>query len=280
MIPLALVCIAIGGGADQITAADLGFEGIEPATVVALAPAPGVQRVFRAAELQRLAARFHASNQPEKDLCFERRTAPLDAPRLLEAMQRALPAARIEILDYSRICAPEGELEFPISGLRQTPAGGFWSGSIRYAGGRRFGIWAKVDVKISSPRVVAAEALKSGQVLEASQLRLETRDDFSAAVPAGAIEEAVGKVLRRAVPAGTVIQQQWLGAPPEVTRGETVHVEVRSGAALLSFQGQAEAAGSTGQNITVLNPASKKRFPARIEGKGKVSVETGTSGSL
>ena len=39
-----------------------------------------------------------------------------------------LPAARIEILDFSRQPAPDGELVFPSAGLRQGPDGGYWSG--------------------------------------------------------------------------------------------------------------------------------------------------------
>lgn len=274
MIPLALACIAIAGGADRITAGDLGLQGVDAAAVVGLAPAPGVQRVFRVAELQRIAARLQATAAPESDVCVERRTVVLDAARLMEAMQKQSPDARIEVIDFSRVRVPEGELEFPLSGLRQTADGGYWSGFVRYAGGRRFLVWAKVKVRTSSARVVAAEALKPGQVLAASQLRIETRDEFSTAPPVVSIEDAVGKVLRRAVPAGAEIQQQWLAAPPDISRGDTVRVEVHSGAAVLAFEGKAEAGGSVGQSIAVLNPDSKKKFQARIEGKGRVSVRS------
>ena len=65
-------------------------------------------------------------------------------------------------------------------------------------------------------------------------------------------------------------------------RGETVRVEVSSGGAHLEFEARAQASGSAGETIQILNPASKKLFPARVEGKGRVSVQGNLSvkGSL
>src|ERR1039457_1423347 len=67
MIPLAPLavsaCLAITPGSDQILIRDLagafpGLQSAAPDLVVALAPAPGVERVFRLPELRRLAPRF------------------------------------------------------------------------------------------------------------------------------------------------------------------------------------------------------------------------------
>jgi flagella basal body P-ring formation protein FlgA len=191
-------------------------------------------------------------------------------------MRRQLPQARIEILEFSRLPAPEGELEFPLSGLRPTPAGGFWSGFVRYSGSRRFLVWAKVKVRITAPRVIAAQDLKPGHALEAAQLRLEMRDEFPAAGGfAGSLEEAAGRVPRRFIPSGAALRTGWLEAPREIARGDAVRVEVRSGGARVELEARAEAAGSTGDTITVRNPVSNRRFPARVEGKGKVSVGKG-----
>jgi flagella basal body P-ring formation protein FlgA len=45
----------------------------------------------------------------------------------------------------------------------------------------------------------------------------------------------------------------------------------------MEAQGRAEASGALHEIIPVLNPASKKRFLARIEGKGLVSVDMSTA---
>src|ERR1039457_1657250 len=189
MISLASValagCLAVSAASDHITLRDLtpAFPGLEAATPdepVGLAPAPGVQRMFRLPELRRLAARLNITADPKSELCFERPVAPLDPARLLEAMRKQLPEAESEILEYSRLPVPAGELEFPLNGLRQMPFGGFWSGSVRYAGGRRYTVWARVKAIAIAPRVIATEDLKPGRVIEASQVRVEMREDFPA----------------------------------------------------------------------------------------------------
>ena len=282
MISLASValagCLAVSAGSDHITVRDLApaFPGLEAATpdqTVGLAPAPGVQRLFRLPELRRLAARLNITAEPKGELCFERPVAPLDPARVVEAMRKQLPEAQIELLEYSRLPVPEGELEFPLNGLRAMPSGGFWSGSVRYAGVHRYAIWARVRVMVIAPRVIAVKDLKPGRVIESSDVRLEMREDS----PSGnlfvtALEHAEGRVLERPVVAGTVLRPQWLEAPKDVVRGDTVQVEVWSGGAHLKLAAVAEASGSMGQSIPVRNTDSKNRFFATIVGKGRVSV--------
>src|SRR5882724_13208540 len=114
MITLASVvlagCLAVSGGSDHITLRDLApaFPGLDAATpdqAVGLAPAPGIQRVFRLPELRRLALRLNIAADPRTEICFERRVVPLDPARLLEAMRKQMPGAEIEILEYSRLSA-------------------------------------------------------------------------------------------------------------------------------------------------------------------------------
>ncbi len=65
-----------------------------------------------------------------------------------------------------------------------------------------------------------------------------------------------------------------LEAPPrEVERGDAVAVEVRSGSALLKFDGAAESGGKAGDVVSVRNPANGARFRARVVAKGKVLVD-------
>ncbi len=284
MTPAAAValaaCLAVAPGADRIVARDFAPAFAELAEAageapLGFAPAPNVRRVFSIPELRRLAERFHINRTPDAEICFERKTATLDAEALLAAMRRSLPDARIEIVEASRSAAPEGEPEFPVSGLRQTPTGAIWNGFVRYAGNRRFFIWAKVTIAVAAPRVIAVEDLKPGKPVEAFQLRVETRDGFPGAPILSTIEEAAGRIPRRSLPAGTVLQPQWLEPAREVVRGQTVEVEVISGTARLTLEAEAEASGSMGQTIPVRNPESKKRFMARVEGPGRVSVGKG-----
>jgi flagella basal body P-ring formation protein FlgA len=286
MIPLAAFalagCLAVGAGSDQVLAGDLaaGFPewaAVPAETPLGLAPAPGLQRVFRVLELRRLAERWSLSPVPDREICVTRRVAVPTAARLLAAMQQEMPAARIELLDFSRQPAPEGALLFPVSGLRQGPAGGYWSGYVAYGGKHRFTLWARVKVMVAAVRVVAAQDLKPGGALEAAQLGVETREEVPAAGFAITVEEVAGKVLRRSVARGTALRAEWLEPAKVVMRGETVRVEAVRGGARLELECMAEGSGAIGEIIPILNPVSQRRFSARVESKGRVVA---TKGSL
>jgi flagella basal body P-ring formation protein FlgA len=275
-------CLAAGAASDQILAGDLAarfpeWAVVPPETPLALAPAPGVQRVFRVPEMRRLAERFSLAPLPDREICFIRPVAVFTAARLLEAMQKEQPAAHIELLDFSRQPAPEGDLVFPLSGLRQGPDGGYWNGYVTYAGRRRFTLWARVKVIVAASRVVAAQDLKQGSPLDAMLLRLETREEVPATGFVTAVEEVAGKVPRRAIAAGMALRKEWLEPAKAVLRGDTVQVEAVRGGAQLELECVAEASGAIGETIPIRNPVSKRSFPARIESKGRVVA---TKGSL
>jgi flagella basal body P-ring formation protein FlgA len=268
-------CLTLPPGASNITAGDIHLEGIPAATVLSLAPSPGAQRIFRVPELLQIAARFHINNVLEDDICVEREMAPLDPSELLAAMQRELPAAKIEILDFNRQPAPRGQIEFRRSGLRgNAQSDATWFGAVRFAANREFTIWAKVKVTVRSPRVVALSDLAPNKPIEASQVKLETRDEFPSAQPlAEAIEEALGRYPRAIIRAGSAIRRDSLEAPKDIRQGDIVEVDVRSGQAHLKFEARAESSGTIGETIAVRNPMSTKRFQAKVEAKGKVWVD-------
>jgi len=61
-------------------------------------------------------------------------------------------------------------------------------------------------------------------------------------------------------------------AAPDVRRGDTVAVEVRSGGARLKFASRAESGGRAGESVMVRNPVNGRIFRAVVEEKGKVVV--------
>jgi len=281
MIPLAALaigaCLAVEAPRDQIVAADLAralpeWAAVPADTPVAIAPAPGVQRILRFAELRRLGARWGVTGDPSREVCFVRPVEPVTPERMLEAMRAQLPDAHIEIVEHSRMPAPAGPLEFPVGGLHS----GYWYGRVNYGAGHRFVVWARVRVTVSVKRIVASADLKPGEPIGRGQLRVESREEYPStrAWPV-LIEEVDGRIPRRPIAAGTAIQKEWLDAPRLVQRGETVKVEVINGGAKLEAEGVAEAAGALGETITVRNPDSKRSFRARVEGPGKVSVKGG-----
>jgi flagellar basal body P-ring formation protein FlgA len=291
MIPLAAFaltgCLAVGAGADRILAGDLAaaspvFAAASPDAEIALAPAPGVVRVFSAPELRRLAARLRLPAAPQNEICVERPVAPPDRAKLLAAMRKQLPEARMEILDYSRHSQPDGEIEFPLRALETGAAdaagygagGVFWYGCVHYGSNRRFAIWARVKALVTVARVVASEDLRAGGPVLAGQASAQTREEAPAAGTfATSLDQVVGRWARVPIRAGRAIRLDQLEAPREILQGETVKVEVHSGGVRMELEAQAQASGALGETIPVLNTASKRRFPARVEGKGRVSVD-------
>jgi flagella basal body P-ring formation protein FlgA len=275
--PFALAaCLTLPPGAVNITAADLHLDGVAPTTIVSPAPAPGYTRTFLGSELRQLAARFHLASVPDEPVCLERAVAPLDPAKLLTSMQKELPGAKIEILDFGKQPAPLGEMKFRASGLRRNALSNeaTWFGAIRYAPNREFTIWAHVRVTAQVARVIAVSDLAGGKPVEAAQIRLETRDEFPSTVAlADSLEEVLGRYPRMAIRAGAEIRRDALEAPKDVRQGDVVEVIVNSGAAHLKFEARAESSGSAGDTISVRNPTSTRRFQAKIEGKDKVLVE-------
>ena len=287
MIPLAAFalagCLAVNAGSDGILAGDMAranplFAAVPPDAEVALAPAPGVARVFGPAELARLALHWNLPAAPQGEMCFVRPVAAPDPSQLLLAMRKELPGARIEILDYSRHPQPEGEIEFPLRGLEAGAQGAMWMGCVRYGSNRRFTIWARVKVLETVERVVAAADLRAGEAIAAAQVVAQTRDEFP--VPgafAKSAGEVIGKWARIAIRSGSAIRMDQIEPPKEVMRGDIVKVEVRTGWVRMEVEAQAEGSGALHETIPVLNTSSKKRFLARVEGNGRVSVDASTA---
>jgi len=173
--PLALGCEYIA--ADRITGAYLAksvpeFGQIPSDAVLAYAPGPGSKRVFRPDELNRIAARFGIPSKVSNAACFEWELHPVSEEQLLVAMRKTFdaPGLKLEIVRHSRTPAPVGEIVFPKSGLAATSFSDpgtslFWRGSVIYAGGKKFDLWAQVRISAAMPRVIAVRTIAPGLLL-------------------------------------------------------------------------------------------------------------------
>jgi flagella basal body P-ring formation protein FlgA len=279
LLAFAAACLAVAPQSDRVFARDLApqFPALlqaPPDAVAGFAPSPGVNRVFNVPELTRLAGRLEIKDAPESEICVERPVVTLNPAALLEAMRKVLPDAQIDIEDFSRIPAPQGELEFRLADLHPGPPGGaIWRASVRYAGTRRFTIWAKVKVSQTAVRVTAIGDLPAGQPIAPGMILVRTLSVFPEPVDyAVSAESVAGKIPRIPIRAGSEIRLDTLDAPKDVMRGDTVKVEVSIGGARLALDAIAETSGSAGAQILVRNPVSNKIFSARVEGKGRASV--------
>jgi flagella basal body P-ring formation protein FlgA len=275
MIPLllALSCFPVDGPkllTRHLAAALAEFAQIAPEVELGYAPMPGAIRVIRADEVQAMAVKHGLAVTPAAGgVCFEWPMAPLDPVRATDAMRLALPdGARLDVLGVSRMAVPPGPIEFPIDMLKA----GYWRGYVRYGAGSKFDIWARVSLSVKQTRVVAATAIKAGDRITASQVRLEEIDAFPDASYVPQIEEAVGMVSKRSYVEGSPLTARMLGRPAAVLKGDAVRLHAAVGAAQVSMEVHAQAAGKIGDWIPVKNPSSGRVLRARVESAGEVTL--------
>jgi len=283
--PAQVACKPVEG--DRILGMNLAetlpaFRAMPPETLLGTMPPPGSKRTFHAAEMASLAQRFSIRLDSPEEVCFEWPMESLGRDRIVQAMHESLQdsAARIEIAETSMYKVPRGRLEFsretlgkPASPSQKDPV--LWRGDVLYGGDHRYAVWARVRVKVPCDRIIAVEALKPGLPIDPRQVRREQGECFPALQGAGQLSSpSSGLVASRAIAAGSEIRPELLVPPNDVDRGDTVQVEVLSGAARLAFTAKAESGGRSGDFVAVRNPSSNRIFRARIEGKNRVVVQT------
>jgi len=281
-------CVAMHG--DRILAADLArvvpeFAAAPADAFVGYAPAPGSRRVLHAVELRRLATKFDVRFDADLEACFEWTLRAVAREDVIRSMRESLdlPNAQIQILEMGTRAAPEGKLVFPIEGLipgaDRNSGSALWRGYVMYSAKRRFDLWARVKMSAPTSRVVAATDIAAGHAIEATQVKIETLEDFPVwHEVARRLDEVVGRIAQHGIPAGHAVLRTGLSQPFEIEAGELVAVTVESGQAHLTMQGRAENSGRRGDMISVRNPRSSKVFRARVDGKGKVLVMPGVTG--
>lgn len=237
----------------------------------------GTPRIFKGAELERLAKNRGVDLKDIPDLCIARRTFIPQPNQIRAAMLEtlAIPGIKIEILSSSDRTTPSGELIFPRSGLQPGLKNEvMWSGYVRTGENTRFPVWARARLTATMTRVVPATAISAGKPIQRTQLILESCEDSPLdEVSARNLDEVVGLVSTTSLRSGVPIRKTQLEPPADVARGELVKVEVFAGAAHLVTEGRAESAGVKGASILVRNLASGKDYYARITGKGQVTVQ-------
>lgn len=136
-------------------------------------------------------------------------------------------------------------------------------------------IYVPVRIDERYPLVVAKSPISAGTVLTASMLDISLHDQL--ATPGSSfssVDALIGARIKRQVQAGRPIRSGNLCA---VCSGDEITVYSMVGTLTIKTQGQAESDGALGEQIKVLNPRSGKRFRARVEEVGVVSVRLATT---
>jgi flagella basal body P-ring formation protein FlgA len=268
-------CVPVTG--NRILGRDLAL-GLPASLTVGFAPAPGTKRIYTAMELERLARANGLSVSNPAEICFELPMVRLTEEDATAAMRRSLPPdAALKIIELANFDVPAGRLEFPGEGLEPPSAANhgvqLWRGHIKYAETRQASFWARVEVSVQFIAVVAATDLPANTPISAASVRLETRTGpIQREKLATRMEDLQGRMLKRALPAGSVIPVAALAVAPTVRRGDLVTVEVQSGPAHLQFEAIAESAAHDGDIVELRNPSNGKTFKARLDAGPKALV--------
>ena len=86
------------------------------------------------------------------------------------------------------------------------------------------------------------------------------------------LKQLDGLVVRRSLPAETVLQSRQLEAADLINRGDEVYISASHGAISVQMPAVALSKGKMGQQIRVRNRSSNKIVRARVTGAGQVEV--------
>ena len=128
-------------------------------------------------------------------------------------------------------------------------------------------------VKVFQNVVVTSRNVQAQEALSADNLRYQRLELGS--LPAGYltdIREAVGKVSRRALPAGSILTSKSIEPPLVIKRGQTVIIAAQTGAITITARGRALEDGRIGETIRVQNITSRKTITATVVDENTVQV--------
>ncbi|WP_428408214.1 flagellar basal body P-ring formation chaperone FlgA [Hyphococcus sp.] len=114
--------------------------------------------------------------------------------------------------------------------------------------------------------VSAAENLRAGTVLHASDLSLDSGD-------ASALDLYVGAELKRSVYKGMKLSPKDVGPPTVVERNAIVQLEFVRGPLMIMTEGRALDAGAVGDRVRIMNLNSKIILTAVITGPNKAVTQ-------
>lgn len=272
-------CTVVGG--NTITAGDISaavplFAAIPAATVLSLAPQPGIRRTLTPRELNAWARRF-LPGSPGVDVltspCIVARTRVIERSEVERALRRAFgPGERnlqIELAGYSEAPVGAGELRFDaVQFPRASDHSAFvvWKGT---AGDRQH-VWARVRVRERYSEAFAARDLRRGEALRDGDI--EWREVWrTPPLPAQVPRELPAKATwLRSLHRGDAVRSTDLRLPQLVRGGDHVELELASGPLSIRVRTIARTSGQTGQRVLLSSPLSKRSIQGVVKEDGHV----------
>ncbi len=175
---------------------------------------------------------------------------------------------QIDATDY-RDTASLGT-EFQVQGGRPP-----WTGRQQFrvgpaSNGEKITIQATV-VKIESV-LFALRAIARGDIIRVSDVEIREHEGNVPSTALSTLVQAVGMEAKQSIRANTIVQKNYIRAPLQVKRGETVTVFARSGGISVRTLAVARQEGAMGDLVQVETFEGKKRFAASVSGPRRLDV--------
>jgi len=163
---------------------------------------------------------------------------------------------------------------FPLESTASAPnPGNAWSVAVHCPAPAGWTLYVPVHVSERRQVVVATRSLPAGMPIPADAVSLQERDVTTLAYGyLGRSEDAVGKLLRRQVPAGAPLTPDALTAPSSIRRGQEVTLISEAGGISVRTVGKALADGASGDRIRVENLDSHRVVEGVVRDADTVEV--------
>ena len=280
-------CLEVQGRwvtAGYLAASIAEFRKLPPETHLLSAPWPGSMRILSNRDLIRMAQQHGVGPlEVAREFCIEQATEVMEQSRVATAVEQALATMRdkvpveVSIVDFYPKKVPFGKLTLVQAGLMSACATGpcsvyRWRGSIQTADGQ--GIPFKVELRLDVMETVpvARQHFAFGEKIGPNGfLQTQRRVAWRPGHRNVAIDPT-GKIARRAIRDGEIIELGNVRTSRDVESGETVELQVRSGDLVLVTQALAVTGGKKGDRVIVRNPSTKKNFAAVVTGPAQAET--------
>lgn len=130
-----------------------------------------------------------------------------------------------------------------------------------------------VDVRFIAPVVVASRTIQRYEVINPDMVRVEKQEIHNPnSLAASTVEDVLGKVASRTIPAGSVIERDIIANPPVISRGMRVTIVATRGSVTITASGEALEDGQVGQIIRVKNLDTARQVQAIVRDSSTVEV--------
>jgi flagella basal body P-ring formation protein FlgA len=135
-------------------------------------------------------------------------------------------------------------------------------------------VWVTADVGLFGPVVVARRPIARGETLAAGDLALDRRDlSQEPRGVLGGIEDAAGRMARTPLVPYVPLRREQLETPATVHRGDVVLLVAERGALRITSPGEVRDDAAVGEQVRVVNRASRKDLVGRVVDASTVAVD-------